>query len=75
MKQRNRGVEGNVALKLDVSKAYDRVEWGFLENQMRRMGFATKWISWIMLCVKTVSYLVNFNGFQIGHITPKRELR
>lgn len=64
-----------MALKLDVSKAYDRVDWGFLKNQMRRMGFSGKWIAWIMLCVSTVSYSVCFNGDQIGPIIPKRGLR
>lgn len=61
-KQKKRGLEGNVALKLDVSKTYDWVDGCFLENQMKRMGFAPKWITWIMLCVKIVSYSVSFNG-------------
>lgn len=75
MRQRKRGVEGNVALKLDVSKAYDRGKWDILENQMKRMGFASKWIDWILLCVQTVSYSVSFNDSLIGPITPMRGLR
>jgi hypothetical protein len=40
--------------KLDISKAYDRIEWSFLEETMRRMGFASRWVQLIMMCVKTV---------------------
>lgn len=75
MKQKRRGEEGEVALKLDVSKAYDRVCWKFLKHQMQHMGFCKKWISWVMLCVSTVSYTNNFNGTHVGPITPLRGLR
>lgn len=57
-----------MALKLDVSKAYDRVNWHHLKNRMRSMGFSEMWIRWIMLCVTTVSYSIFFNGEQVGHI-------
>lgn len=57
-----------MALKLDVSKAYDRVNWHYLKNRMRSMGFSEMWIRWIMLCVTTVSYSICFNGEQVGHI-------
>lgn len=66
MKQKKKGAEGEVALKLDVSKAYDRVDWGFLFHQMRKLGFDNKWIAWIRLCVTTVTYSISFNGSQLG---------
>lgn len=71
MKQKKKGTDGGVALKLDVSKAYDRVSWEFLKYQLHRMGFSNKWIAWVMLCVTTVSYTVCFNGSQVGPIIPK----
>ena len=50
------------AYKLDLAKAYDRVDWNYLEGAMRRLGFADKCIQWIMTCVKTVNYSSRFNG-------------
>lgn len=75
IKRKNRGNEGEVALKLDISKAYDRVDWKFLKHRMRTMGFNEKWVQWIMQCVTTVSYKINFNGKELGPIIPKRGLR
>ena len=51
-----------MALKLDMSNAYDRVEWSYLEGIMRKMCFRERWINLVMGCVKTVSYYVLVNG-------------
>lgn len=75
MKRKTSGEAGNVALKLDITKAYDRVNWDYLRNRMVAMGFSSKWINWMMLCVTTVSYSICFQGTDIGPIIPKRGLR
>jgi hypothetical protein len=39
------------AFKLDLSKAYDRVDWNFLEGVLVKMGFSMRWVNWIMTCI------------------------
>lgn len=74
-KKKNRGQDGKVALKLDTSKAYDRVKWSYLKCRMKIMGFFEKWIRWVMHYVSTLNYIVVFNGSNVGAITPKQGLR
>lgn len=66
---------GLVALKLDVSKAYDRVEWPFLEQIMLRMGFSRRWVDLIMNCITTASFSVIVNGVAKGLFYLQRGLR
>ncbi|KAM6553580.1 hypothetical protein CsatB_014342 [Cannabis sativa] len=75
LKRKKSGKKGFMALKLDTSKAYDRVEWSFLRAMMARMGFASKWIDLIMACVSTVRYRVVYNGHVLDPISPSRGIR
>lgn len=56
MRNIKNGKFGYAALKLDMSKAYDRVEWKFLEVIMNKMGFSESWVQLVMRCVSSVSY-------------------
>ena len=73
--QRRKGKEGLMAIKLDISKAFDRVEWKCLELIMQKLGFHDRWISIIMMCITTISYSILLNGEPKGVIYPLRGTR
>ena len=64
-----------MAVKLDISKAYDRVEWGFLRQIMLKLDFDPKWVQLAMETITTASYSVLINGEPYGFIKPIRGLK
>lgn len=58
-----------VLFKVDFEKAYDSVDWKFLDYVMERMGFVAKWRSWISECLSFASVSVLVNGREI-HFHP-----
>ncbi|KAK4383607.1 hypothetical protein Sango_2760000 [Sesamum angolense] len=68
------GSVDHVALKLNISKAYDRVEWIFLERVLLRLGFHCVFVKLILICVSSVSYSIMLEGEPFGFIRPERGL-
>ena len=73
--KKKKGNHGLCTVKLDMHKAYDRVEWCFLQGIMLRMGFDVRWVHLIMACVKSVTYSVRFNSLVTERFIPSRGLR
>jgi len=74
LRVRKRCATSYMAVKTNISKAYDRIEWRFLEEVLKK-GFDNSWINWIMECVRTVSFSVLINGSPYGQFEPTRGLR
>ena len=65
----------SMAVKTDMSKAYDRLEWEFIELVLQRLGFHQVWINLIMQCISTVTYSFLINGSPRGKVSPSRGIR
>ncbi|XP_057824708.1 secreted RxLR effector protein 78-like [Cryptomeria japonica] len=65
----------SMTIKLDVSKAYDRVIWNFLIHVLRKFGFVNKWIECVKFCISTVSFSLLVNGSVCGFFEATNGLR
>ncbi|GFZ12259.1 hypothetical protein Acr_23g0006440 [Actinidia rufa] len=49
-------------MKIDLRKAYDTINWGFVKEVLMGMGFPRLFVGWIMQCISTTSYSISING-------------
>lgn len=75
MKRKTQGNIGVAGLKIDISKAYDRLEWAFIRNMMQHFGFNQVWIDRLMHYITSVKYSFIHNGVVFGNVTPERGLQ
>jgi hypothetical protein len=74
LRNKRSGKRNYLALKLDMSKAYDRLDWDFIYAMMIKLGYQD-FIQLIMKCVTTVKYQIRVNNDLTEVIVPERGLR
>eukprot|EP00253_Pinus_taeda_P010868 PITA_10868 len=62
-------------LKIDLQKAYDCIDWGFIRCLLAHIGIRPDMIMWIMACIENVNYAININGIPTSFFTAGRGLR
>lgn len=74
--KRKRGKSRACAIKLDMAKAYDRIEWEYLRRIMLQLGFHEFFVNLIMMrCVTSVSFSVKINELLSEVFKPTRGIR
>lgn len=61
-----------MAVKIDLGKAYDKLEWGFIRERLISINLPMGMVELIMSCISTVSTSVLFNGGMLQPIQPSR---
>lgn len=66
---------GNLALKLDIRKAFDTLDWSFLLGVLKAFGFNSTFCSWIKAILESVKLSFLVNGQPVGFFSCKRGVR
>ena len=72
---KKKGKVGYMEIKIDLEKAYDKLEWSFIRDMLLRINLPVDLIDLIMSCVSLVSPSIMFNGVPLEPIFPLRGVR
>eukprot|EP00253_Pinus_taeda_P028233 PITA_28233 len=62
-------------LKLDLSKAFDKLGWNYIHDMLRAFGFCPPWVRWIMNMITSTHFSILVNGFPSQSFNPSRGIR
>lgn len=62
-------------IKLDITKAYDNVDWRFLCKIMQAFGFNNQWIKLVFECISTLKFSILINGKPEGYFSSSKGIR
>nr|KYP70239.1 Putative ribonuclease H protein At1g65750 family [Cajanus cajan] len=69
------GSVGWMAIKIDLEKAYDRLNWNFIKETLEDIGFPLKIIELIWNCISTAKFRMLWNGEMLESFSPSRGIR
>ena len=62
-------------MKIDIQKAYDTVNWAFIKEILLKLGFPSRFVKLIMVCVESPTFSLMINGSPTGFFNSKRGIR
>ena len=71
---KTKGKEGFMAIKINLEKAYDKLEWGFIRERLLSFNFLVDPVEIIMSCISTVLTSILFNGGMLEPIKTWRPI-
>jgi hypothetical protein len=71
----NKSFGGNLAMKIDISKAFDTLDWSFILKVLKQFGFSNKLCSWIEVILNSANISISINGAQHGYFKCQRGVR
>ncbi|XP_026398305.1 uncharacterized protein LOC113294100 [Papaver somniferum] len=72
---RTRSGKPDLLIKVDFEKAFDHMNWDFIDEIFGKMGFGDKWRSWVSCCVELVRFSVIINGLATGYFKSSKGIR
>ena len=70
-----KGKNGLMAIKIDLEKSYDKIEWSFIWEILLRVNFPSSLVELIMSCLSSVSSSLLFNGGCLEPFRPSSGIR
>lgn len=64
-----------MAIRANIEKGYDCLEWALIVRALECFGFPAQFINWIYQCMSSISYSILLNGSPFGFFKPSRGLR
>uniref|UniRef100_A0A803PM53 Reverse transcriptase domain-containing protein n=1 Tax=Cannabis sativa TaxID=3483 RepID=A0A803PM53_CANSA len=72
---KRRGKRGFMLIKLDLEKAYDKLDWNFVTSVLLQLGFSNIFTNWVKACISVAEIKLLLNGTTVGKFHPERGLR
>ena len=66
---------GNLAMKIDIRKAFDTLDWSFLRRVLQAFGFSPVFMDWIDNILRSSRLSVMINGSPEGYFHCSRGVR
>ena len=67
--------QAGMLLKLDLSKAFDKLSWAYIQHMLKAFGFCSMWIHWIMSLITSTHFSILVNGIPSRPFKPSRGIR